>query len=159
LSVTFTNPDNLSNSYSAKIEGNVNLLGNGAVDVQLDRNYQTYTFSNSAGYGSFDFGLLNPTLHLAAGDTLMLYGVIQNLQYTATTPTGTGGTGGPVGVGGTGDSGGTGGLGDTGGPLEPGATGEPGGTGQGPSQPVPEPMTLLLVGCGMAAALRRRARR
>jgi hypothetical protein len=156
LSVTFTNPADLSGSYAATIEGSINLLGNGAVNVQLDKNYQTYTFSSSAGYGSFDFGMLNPSLHLQAGDTLMLYGVIQNVQYTATTPPGTGDTGGSGGTGGPADIGGTGGSGDTGGPVDTGGTGA---SGQDPSQPVPEPMTLVLVGGGVAAALRRRARR
>jgi hypothetical protein len=129
LSVTFTDPGSISGSYAATIEGSVNRLGNGTVNVQLDNSYQTFNFSNAAGYGSFDFGILDPTLHLKPGDTLMLWGVIQNLQYTAIPPPDTG----------TGDS--TGGGADS----------------NDPSQPVPEPMTLLLFGCGVAAALRRRA--
>jgi hypothetical protein len=118
LSVAFSSPDNLAGSFSARIDGSVNQHGNGAVNVQLDKNDQTFTFSNSAGSGSFDLRIVNPTLHLKPGDTLTLYGVIQNVQYTA-----------------------------------PNLTTE----GQDLSQPVPEPMSLLLVTCGMAAALRRRA--
>ena len=128
LGVTFTDPGTISGSYAATIEGSVNLLGNGSVNVQLDNSSQTYSFSNASGYGSFDFGILDPTLHFKAGDVLTLWGVIQNLQYTAITP--------------------------------PDAeTGDPGtgGDSRDPFQPVPEPMTLLLVGCGVAAALRRRA--
>ena len=139
LGVTFGDPGDLSSSYDGKIEGSVNLLGNGAVNVQLDKTVRTYAFSNESGYGSFDFGLLDSTLHLKPGDSLTLWGMIQNLQYTLN----------PLADTGTGSA-----SGGTGGDQPP-----PGGDlPSDPSRPVPEPMTLLLFGCGVAAALRRRPR-
>lgn len=142
LNVTFTDPANLAGSYGAQIEGSVNLLGNGSVNVQLDKSFQTYTFANTAGHGSFDFGIFDPSLHFKPGESLTLWGVVQGLQYTATPSTG--GTGG--------DSGGP-----NEDPLQPG--GETGGAANNPDTPVPEPMMLLLMGGGVAVALRRRATR
>ena len=134
LGVTFTDPAALDGSYTAEVEGVINTRQNGSVNIQLDQPYQTYNFTNATGFGSFDFGIYDPTLQLKPGDpSLVLMGMIRNVQFTLNSVDPVIPTGGTTGSD----------------PQDvPGGVTVP--------APVPEPGSVLLLGIGLAAAARRK---
>ena len=130
LGVTFTDPAALDGAYTAEVEGTINRRQNGAVNIQFDPTFQTFSFSTASGSGSFDFGMFAPTLQLQPNDTsVALLGLIRNLQFTPNVTD-------PI-------------------VPDPVVTGT-----QDPTTPVPEPASMVLFGGGFGAAmLRRRSRK
>jgi PEP-CTERM motif-containing protein len=85
LGVTFTAPAALGGAYTSEVEGTINRQANGAVNIQLDPTFRSFSFSNADGSGSFDFGLFASTLHMQPDNSsALLLGLIRNLQFTPT---------------------------------------------------------------------------
>jgi len=83
LGVTFTSPAAMDGAYTSEIEGTINTRGNGAVNIQLDPTFRSFSFLTPDGSGSFDFGMFASTLQLQPDDTSVeLLGLIRNLQFT-----------------------------------------------------------------------------
>jgi hypothetical protein len=99
LSITFTAPTGLSaGEFTAEVAGSVNALGNGAVNVQFDHTFQTFSFTNEQGSGSFELGISYPNLHLCSNASGSVVGTIRKAQFTAAGVSETAGSGEPVNV-------------------------------------------------------------
>ena len=86
LQVLFTLPTGIGgtggSSFTAFING-TNNGGGGHLAINFDNNWQTFTFSNATGVGSFQFGVPSD-LSVNKNQTGQIVGGIRNASFTST---------------------------------------------------------------------------